>query len=226
MKRGIGVLLMVLMLAGCSRASESASMPDLSVPPSMLYPEQLSVEYGMTDEEYFAQERAAANHTQWGYVMTDADGSIHDCDDGPHLVWYVTSETYKLKQMGVCVRQLPDGNWTAVEDVTQRGVLVHTEREMWLVTRDGEMEKLFDIPDVSLMRIAVAEPLYYVSFGQDLYRGNLATGAYEKILTVADGRVIVDVKPLSSYRATVATAESDNIYQNWDFSLEYQYNEE
>ena len=39
------------------------------------------------------------------------------------------------------------------------------------------------------------------------------------------GWMIVDIKPLSSYRATVVTAESENIYQNWDFSLEYQYNE-
>lgn len=223
MKRFVMGMLALLMLAGCASVKPSESMDDLSVEPSMLYPEQLSAEYGMTDEEYFAQERAAANHTQWGYVMVDDDGSIHDCHEGPHLIWYVTSESYKLKQFGVCIHKLPEGDWTAVEDVTQRGVPVYTEREMWLVTRDGEMEKLFDIPDASLMRIAVAEPLYYVSFGQDLYRGNLATGAYEKILTVSDGRVIVDIKPLSSYRATVVTAESENIYQNWDFSLEYQY---
>ncbi len=223
MKRGCAIVLMLLILAGCAPTGPSESVDDLRVEPSMLYPEELSVEYRMTDEAYFAQEREAVNHTQWGYVMVDDDGSIHDCGEGPHLIWYVTSESYKLKQFGVCIHKLPDGDWTAVEDVTQNGVLVHTEQEMWLVTRDGEREKLFDIPDVSLMRIAVAEPLYYVSFGQDLYRGNLATGAYEKILTVEDGRVIVEIKPKSSYRATVVTAESDNIYQNWDFSLEYQY---
>ena len=225
MKRFMIIMLALLMLAGCSRANVSESMDDLSVEPSMLYPEQLSAEYGMDDEAYFSQEREPANHTQWGYVMVDDDGSIHDCQTGPHLIWYVTSETFKLKQMGVCIHQLPDGDWTAVEDVTQRGVLVYTEQEMWLVTRDGEMEKLFDIPDVTNLRVAVAEPLYYVSFGRDLYRGNLATGAYEKIVTVDEGRVIVDIQPISSYRVTVVTAESENIYQNWDFSLEYQYNE-
>ena len=221
MKRFMIGMLALLMLAGCAAPSESAD--DLQVEPSMLYPEELSVEYRMTEEAYFAQERQAVNHTQWGYVMVDADGSIHDCGEGPHLIWYVTSESYKLKQFGVCVHKLPEGDWAAVEDVTQKGVLVHTEREMWLVTREGRMEKLFDIPDASLMRIAVAEPLYYVSFGQDRYRGNLATGAYEKILTAPDGRVIVEIKPTSSYRATVVTAERDNVYQNWDFSLEYRY---
>ncbi len=228
-KRWVCVCLVLLMLAGCAApsVSESESGLPIEVDPMTLYSESLSAEYGMDRDTYFAQERAAADHTQWGYVMVDDDGSIHDCGEGPHLVWYVTSESYYAKRFGVCMYELPDGDWTAVGDVTQRGVLVYTDREMWMVTREGTLEKLFDIPDVERMCLSIAEPLYYVAFGRELYRGSLATGDYECILTLPDeDRIIVDIQPVNSWEVQVVTAESDNPYQNWDFSLKYQYKKE
>lgn len=232
MKRLLSVGLLVLMLAGCAApsVSESGSGSDLpvGVDPMTLYSESLSAEYGMDWETYFAQERAVADHTQWGYVLVDDDGSMHDCGEGPHLIWFVTSETYKAKQFGVCIHKLPaEEEWTAMADVTQKGVFVHNGEEMWLVTREGELKKLFDIPDVERMRLSMAEPLYYVAFGRELYRGSLATGDYECILTLPEAdRVIVDIKPVTSWEAQVVTAKSENPYQNWDFSLKYQYKKE
>lgn len=229
MRRWIAVVVMLLLLAGCAAppVSESESGLDIGVDPMMLYSESLSAEYEMDRATYFAQERTAADHTQWGYVLIDDDGSMHDCGEGPHLIWFVTSETHYTKTFGVCIHKLPEGEWTAMSDVTQKGVFVHNGQEMWLVTREGTLEKLFDIPDAETMRLSVAEPLYYVSFGQELYRGSLATGDYERIVSLPDAdRVIVDIKPITSWEVQVVTAESENPYRNWDFSLKYEYKKE
>ena len=170
MKRWIGIMMLLLMLAGCAAPSESAPAAE----PIGLYPETVSDVYAMTTLDYFSREREpyALNRASEGEIVIE----------GSQLLWKKKGET-------VCLAQLLHQNWKRVVDCTQVGVVLLSDTGAWLVDREGRLRSLVFAPSDEEFAFMICQPYFYAGIGSNLYRGHLQRGELEKVCTLDGAKI-------------------------------------
>ncbi len=170
MKRRLGIILILLMLAGCAAPSGSAPPAE----PVGLYPETVDALYAMATLEYFSKEREpyALNESYEGEIVIE----------GSQLLWKKEEET-------VCLAQLPKQNWQRVVDRTQVGVVLISDTGAWLVDREGRLRSLVFAPSDEEFSFMICQPYFYAGIGGNLYRGHLQRGELEKICRLDGAKI-------------------------------------